>query len=148
MAELDLQAMFRDMIEELVGDDGDLGLMDESLPGLTEFARAFASTDFACAMFPLPPTPPVIWSGVDGIAKAWEDYGESFENVRVRLVEIRESDTHTAVLVDQQATTRHGGVVISQPSAMVLAFDDDRVTRIEFHLDRDAALRSAGIGPG
>ena len=83
---------------------------------------------------------------MEGIEAAWQDYGSAFEGVRARLVEIRESDDHTVVIVDQQAKTRHGGVEISQPSAMLFAFDGGRVKRVEFHLDRSEALRVAGLG--
>ncbi len=145
MAEPDLQTLFRAVMEELAGDDGDLGYMHESLPALSAWAREFAAPDFVCAMCPLPPTPPTVWPGVDGITKAWDDYGGSFAGVRARLVEIRESDTHTTVIVDQQAKTRHDGVAISQPSAMVFEFKDGQVSRIEFHLDRAEALRVAGL---
>jgi hypothetical protein len=49
------------------------------------------------------------------------------------------------VLVDQVATTRHGSVEITQPSAMVFAYENGLVNRVEFHLDRDAALAVAGV---
>jgi ketosteroid isomerase-like protein len=144
-ADPDLKARFREVMLELAGDDGDLGYMDDALPALMAFVTEYATPEFECAMCGLPPTPPVVWSGVQGLGKAWEDYGGSFERVRVKLVEIRESATHTAVIVDQHATTRHGGVTLSQPSAMVFAFKDEQVERVEFHLDRAAALRSAGV---
>ena len=92
-----------------------------------------------------PPTPPVVHPGVEGLSQGWADYRETFAGVRVRLVEIRESATHIVAVVDQHATTRHGGVEISQPSAMAIAFEGDRVSRVEFHLDRGEALRAAGI---
>ncbi len=145
MAEPDLKALFRGLIEELAGEERDLGYMHESLPALTAFAREYAAPDFSCAMAGLPPTPPVEWPGVEGIARAWEDYGGAFEGVRAKLLEIRESDTHVVVVVDQRAKTRHGGVELSQPSAMVYEFGDGQVKRIEFHLDRAEALRVAGL---
>ena len=145
MAEPDLKKTVRNVMEELAGEDGDLGYMHDALPALTAFAREFAAPDFECAMRGRPPTPPFIWPGVEGIEKAWEDYGAAFEGVRAKLVEIRESDTHSVVIVDQQAKTRHGGVEISQPSAMVFEFADDQVRRVEFHLDQAEALRVAGL---
>jgi ketosteroid isomerase-like protein len=145
-ADPDLQARFRNVIVALAGDDGDLGYMDESLPALMAFAREFAAPDFECIMCGLPPAPPTTFPGVDGIERAWNDYGSAFERVRAKLAEIRESDTHTVVLVDQHATTRHGGVAISQPSAMLFAFAEGQLSRIEFHLDRAQALRVAGVG--
>jgi hypothetical protein len=52
------------------------------------------------------------------------------------------------ILVNQVAITRHDRVEISQPSAMVLEFAGEQVSRLEFHLDRNAALRAAGLDPG
>jgi ketosteroid isomerase-like protein len=146
VAEPDLKTQFRAIMEERAGDDGDLGYMDETLPALTAFAREYAAPDFECAMAGLPPTPPVVWQGVEGIEKAWADYGGTFAGVRARMTELRESETHVAVLVEQMATTRHGGVEMSQPSAMIYEFDGDRIKRIEFHLDQAEALRVAGLG--
>lgn len=145
MGEPDVKSLLRNVLAELVGADGNLGDMEDSLPALTAFASEFAAPDFACVMAGIPPTPPQTYPGVEGIAEAWNDYGEAFENVRAELEEVRESARHMVLLVRQVAVTRHQGVEIAQPSAMVFAFDGGRVTRLEFHLDRNAALRSAGL---
>ena len=148
MADPDLQALLRTVLTELAGEAGDLGYMHESLPALTSFIGEFAAPGFVCLMRGLPPTPPTSHPGVEGITTAWNDYGGAFERVRAGLVDIRESPTHTVVIVDQVATTRHGGVQISQPSAMVFEFADGQIARVEFHLDRAEALRVAGLEPG
>ena len=147
MVEPDPQVLLRTFLAELAGADGDLGYMHESLPAMTEFVKEFAAPGFECVMRGLPPTPPVTHAGIGGIEAGWRDYGSAFEGVAAKLVEIRESDVHTVVIVDQQAKTRHGGVPISQPSAMVWAFENGRITRVEFHLDRIEALRVAGLEP-
>ncbi len=145
MADPDAKALLRDVLSAMVVEGNDLGSMDEALPALTAFVSEFSAPDFTCLMCGLPPTPPVAYAGAGGLAKAWDDYGEAFETVRAEVEEIRESMTHVVVLVKQIATTRTGGVEISQPSAMVFAFEDGRVLRVEFHLDRQAALRGAGL---
>jgi len=50
-----------------------------------------------------------------------------------------------ALFVNQIAVTKHGSVEISQPSAMLWLFRDELVARLEFHLDREAALRAGGL---
>jgi ketosteroid isomerase-like protein len=145
MAEPGTKAMFRDVIAQLAGSEGDLGPMEQALPALSAFVSEYATADFECVMRGMPPTPPVVHPGVEGLAKGWEDYGATFETVRPVLQEIHESDDHVVVLVNQIATTRHGGVEVTQPSAMVFAFDGDRVARVEFHLDQREALRVAGV---
>jgi hypothetical protein len=145
VAEPDLKTQFLGVIEELAGDDSDMGFMSDWLPALTAFAREFAAPGFECVMRGLPPTPALRWPGVEGIEKAWEDYGGAFEGVRIRMADIRESETHIAVMVDQSVTTRHGGVELSQPSAMLFEFDAGQIKRVEFHLDQAEALRVAGL---
>ena len=147
MADPDAKAVLREALEGLGGDGNDLGRMEDSLPVLAEFLSALATPDFVCVMAGLPPTPPTLHPGIEGLASAWADYGGAFETVRAELQEILESDSHLVVLVNQVGITRHGGVEISQPSAMLFAFEGGRVGRIEFHLDQAQALRIAGLDP-
>jgi len=119
--------------------------MVTALSPLVEFVRAFASAGFTCAMFPLPPTPAVEYTGSDGIERAWGDWSETFESITVVAEELREGDGSVVLLAEQIAVTRHGGVEIRQPSAMTWLFSGDQIVRLEFHLDREAALRAGGI---
>jgi ketosteroid isomerase-like protein len=146
MAEPTAKEMLVAALEEM-SDAGDLGHMEAALDPLTAFLQEFAAPGFVCVMQPIPPTAPITYPGVEGVWKGWRDYGEAFESVRADLEEIRESRGHVVVLVDQIVTTRHGGVEMNQPSAMVFAFEADRVARLEFHLDQSAALRVAGLDP-
>ena len=123
----------------------DAGDTKQSVPILTEFVRAFASSDFTCVMAPIPPGPPAEYEGVDGLTEAWRDWGEAFESVHLEPEEIRERPDAVVLLAKQIAVTRHDGVVISQPSAMLCLFREGLVCRLEFHLDREAALRAGGF---
>ena len=145
MAEPDAKAVAHRTLSEILDGGGDLGYMEETLPQLTALAAELAAPDFVCVLAGIPPTPEQEFPGVEGIARAWSDYGAAWEKVRAELEEVRETDDHIVLLVTQVATTRHQGVEISQPSAMVFAFEDGRLTRLEFHLDRAHALRRAGI---
>ncbi|MGH2954824.1 MAG: nuclear transport factor 2 family protein [Solirubrobacterales bacterium] len=136
-----------EVLSEMVDDGGDLGYMDEALPALTAFISEVATPDFVCKLVGAPPVAELTYPGVDGLAEAWREWGEAFEKVRAKLEQVLESEDHIVLLVSQVATTRHQGVEITQPSAMVFAFEDDRVARLEFHLDRDHALRTAGLDP-
>jgi hypothetical protein len=145
---VDTRALARELIETFVGDGGDMGTMKETLGPLTAMLQEAAGPAFEVVMQGLPPTPALTYPGVEGLQKAWADYGEAFDEVRAVLQEIRESDTHLVLLVDQVAVTHHDRVEISQPSAMLFEFDDqDRIARAEFHLDRAEALRVAGLEP-
>ena len=143
MADRDTKAVALDVLSGMVGEGGDLGYMEDALPALTAFLTEIASPDFACVM--VGGGPPLTFEGVEGLAAAWRDWGEAFENVRAELEQVIESEDHIVLLANQIATTRHQGVEISHPSAMVARFEGGRLTALEFHLDRTAALRSAGL---
>ena len=148
MAQMDTRALARDMVREFAGDDGDMGTMEEVIEPMVALLEQTAAPGFEVLMKGRPPTPPLTFPGVEGLRKGWSDYGEAFDEVRAILEEVHESDTHLVLLVDQRVTTHTGGVEMSQPSAMLFEFDDnDRVARAEFHLDREEALRVAGLEP-
>jgi hypothetical protein len=148
MVDPDTRTMAREVLASFLREGNDLGDMHEALPALTQFLSEVATPDFRCVMVPLPPTPEVVYEGVNGVTEAWGDWGEAFETVRAELEEIREAERYLVLMVTQVAVTRHGGVEIRQPSAMVFAFDESgrRVERAEFHLDQEAALKAAGLG--
>ena len=124
--------------------DRSMGEMHEVVPALDAYLRVFARSDFVCAMVPVPPGPVAEYAGVDGLARAWRDWGETFESVRADAEEIKEGEDAVALFVDQIAVTKHGGVEMTKPSAMLWLFEDGLVRRLEFHLDRDAALEAGG----
>lgn len=148
MVEPDAKAQAFELLQSMAGASGDLGSMDDALPVLTTFLAEFAAPDFVCRMIGRPPMSDVEHPGVEGLATAWHDWGEAFKTVRIALGEVRQSENHVVLLVEQIAVTRHDAVEIRQPSAMLWRFDDEHVTALEFHLDRERALRDAGIDVG
>jgi ketosteroid isomerase-like protein len=144
MADPDVRRRVREALEG-IGEEGDFGEMSDAVPPLMELFSNFASPDFKCVMTGLPPAPRTEFPGVEGIARAWRDYGAAFESVRAEVEGVREAEDHIVLLVKQRAVTRRHGVPIAQPSALVVVFDEDLVARIEFHLDRAEALRVAGL---
>lgn len=147
MTDPEVKQVVIEVLAEMRG-RADLGSMEEALPLLSAYLERFAAPGFTCSMVGIPPTAPLEFEGIEGLAAAWGDYGEAFEEVRAELDEVLESENHVVILVNQVAITRHDGVQITQPSAMVLEFAGDRVQRLEFPLDREVALRAAGLEPG
>ncbi len=145
MAPPDAKKALREALSGLLEDDQDTGDMETTVPFLAEFLRAYARSDFKCVMVPIPPGPTAEYEGVDGFIEAWRDWGETFDSVRLEPEEIREGPDALVLLVKQIGVTRHGGVAIAQPSAMLCLFRDGLVSRLEFHLDRTAALRGGGL---
>jgi ketosteroid isomerase-like protein len=83
--------------------------------------------------------------GIEGYVAAWDDWLKPFDSFRIEFGEILEGEDVLVVFVRQFGTLRGGGPELESPGAGVLAFRDGRVSRMEFHLDRDEALRSAGL---
>jgi ketosteroid isomerase-like protein len=146
VADPDAKALLKLALEEMLADPSRWDTRN-SLPALREFLEQVAAPDFVCVMRGLPPTPPTTRPGLEGFDESWRDYGETFESLRIELEEFHDAPDHLVTFATQIATTRHGGVEIRQPSAMAFAFEGGLVKRVEFHLDRDEALRSAGIDP-
>jgi ketosteroid isomerase-like protein len=87
------------------------------------------------------------FSGLDGFREAWRDWTSPFERYEIEVEEMIDAGDQVVSLVAMKGTTRTGGAEISAPGAAVWTVVDGRVRRVEFHLDRNAALRAAGIDP-
>jgi hypothetical protein len=86
------------------------------------------------------------WRGVEGFAEAWRDWLEPFASYRIEEPEIRLAGDAAVFLAHQVGLPRGGEHPIEQDAAMVAFFDGTgRLRRLEFHLDRAAALRAAGL---
>jgi len=139
------KAVAAETFREVLRAGGDMGEMTEGAPMLDAYVREYATPEFACAMVPIPPNPPLVFNGITGLKRAWEEWGSTFSSVRAVAEEVIESEDAVVMFVQQIAVTRHGGVEIAQPSAMVWLFEEGGLRRVEFHLDRRAALRAGGI---
>jgi ketosteroid isomerase-like protein len=84
-------------------------------------------------------------SGADGFREAWADWTEAFESYRIDLERLVDAGDRVVSLVTMCGKTRTGGVEVRAPGAAVWTVVDGRLRRVEFHLDRQAALRAAGL---
>ena len=148
MTPSDVRSSLREGLEGLATDDGDLGETLEMAAELTELLRPYAAPGFECVMAALPPAPPVVYPGLDGIKRAWTDLSESFRSIRAEIERTAEGESSVVMLVSQAMVTRHGGVEMSQPGALVLVLDGEHVANVQFHLDHRAALRAGGLAAG
>jgi ketosteroid isomerase-like protein len=60
-------------------------------------------------------------------------------------VDVLDGEGAVAVLADLHGRTRHDQAEIDQKAASLWTVRDGRVVRIRFYLDRDEALRDAGL---
>ena len=84
-------------------------------------------------------------AGPDGFREAWLDWTSPFESFRIDLERVIDAGDRVVSLVRQIGRTKTGGVEIETSAAAVWTIRDGKLTRVEFHLDRNAALRAAGL---
>ena len=83
--------------------------------------------------------------GLTGYLEFWVDWLEPWESFRIEAEEYLDAGDKVVMLARQVGTTETGGVPVDSLGAAVMTFEDGRVTRIEFHLDRDRAMKAAGL---
>lgn len=84
-------------------------------------------------------------SGADGFREAWTDWTSPFESYRIDLERMIDTGDQVVSLVTMCGRTRTGGVEVEAPGAAVWTVVDGRLHRVEFHLDRQVAMRAAGV---
>jgi ketosteroid isomerase-like protein len=84
--------------------------------------------------------------GTAGFTEVWEEWTSAFENFRIDIERTTEHGEKVLTLVTLSGRSRTGGVEVSQPAAAVWTVRDGKLTRAEFHLDRELALKAAGLG--
>ena len=87
--------------------------------------------------------------GVEGFIEGWSDFLAAFATFKNDLEGMVLSDDGDTVVMlgRQRATTATAGVGLDNEAAAVFRFEGDRLVRAEFHLDREAGGRAAGIDP-
>ena len=83
--------------------------------------------------------------GVDGYISAWGDWLQAWESYRSPVEGYLEGRDCVLVLAIQQGVPRGGSTAVESEAAAVWFFEGDRLTRVEFHLDRAAGLEAAGL---
>lgn len=84
-------------------------------------------------------------TGIEGFREAWLEWTSAFESYRIDLERMIDAGDRVVSLVRMVGRTKTGGVEVEAPGAGVWTVVDGRVKRVEFHLDRDAAMASAGV---
>jgi hypothetical protein len=87
--------------------------------------------------------------GIDGFIEAWDDWLEAFDSFRVELEDTAEFGETLVTLVVLRGVPTRGSAEIANSNAAVWFIKDKRLERVEFHMDRELAMRSAEAGlPG
>lgn len=104
-----------------------------------------ATDDFVCLMEGGALT--TEYKGLDGLREGWTDFLGAFETISITPEEARENEDGTAVAEFVRLRGRPLGAdgEIEQEGGAVWRVRDGRLSGVEFHLDRNAVLRSAGL---
>jgi ketosteroid isomerase-like protein len=86
-----------------------------------------------------------VFHGIDGFREAWDDWLRPFDRYAVEIEELRVRGKHLVALARHEATPKGTEATVEGTAAAVMTLRDGRLARIEFNLDRDAALRAAGL---
>ena len=86
--------------------------------------------------------------GVGGFIEAWADYCQTFKQLHTQITELTEVQPDVVYAETKQVgVTATAGVELVYQAAAVFRFADGVLRQAEFHLDRDAARRVAGLEP-
>lgn len=96
-------------------------------------------------IFATPSGPRTEYHGLRGFVTGWRDWLLPWASYEVEVEEMRDAGDRVVALAVLRGETRHDGVRVEQPGASVLTIADDKIVRVEFHLDQREALESAGL---
>jgi ketosteroid isomerase-like protein len=86
-------------------------------------------------------------TGPEGFTAVWTDWASAFASFRIEVEDMIDAGEKVVSLVRLHARTRTDEVPIEEAAAAVWTLRSGKLARVEFHLDRELALRSAGLDP-
>jgi ketosteroid isomerase-like protein len=117
---------------------------EEELQRRLEVLRELASPDLEVAMIG-PGGFTGNFHGIDGFRAAWDDWLGPFDTYSVEIEELREAGDRVVALARHTARPKGTEATVEGSVAAVMTFRAGNLVRIEFNLDRAAALRTAGL---
>jgi ketosteroid isomerase-like protein len=109
-----------------------------------ELLAAVLHEDFVCVMAG-PEGTDRAYYGLEGLIAGWRDWLEPWESYSTVLAGVEEVGDSLLVEVVNRARIRDGGVEIEDHHAAVVTCRDDRLARVEFHLDPRRARSAIGL---
>jgi ketosteroid isomerase-like protein len=118
-----------------------------SIERLTSAIERVAAPDLQSEMIGPDPSFRAEYRGVNGLVEGWTDWLSPYERFRMEVENLIESGDVVVTFVRQFGTPTGGGPEVEAESAAVWWLRDNRLVRVEFHLDRKMAMRAAGLEP-
>jgi ketosteroid isomerase-like protein len=138
-----------DITEQLVTATSGIDLVAAFRDGdgshITAVFEDVVTEDFEVCMFD-PSGIPNCREGVDGYVRLWREWTDAFERFSYTPTEPPRANGDLVVnFVEQRGTIRGSDAEVTAEGAAVWSYRDGRLARIDFHIDREAALRAAGL---
>ena len=86
-----------------------------------------------------------VYRGLGGFLEFWTDWLEPWESFSIETERFVDGGDKVVQLARQTGWTQDEGVPVENEGAAVMTFRDGMLTRIEFHLDHERALKAAGL---
>jgi ketosteroid isomerase-like protein len=133
-------------------EDNDLVLLfrtEGSRAAIREALQGIAAEDLVTLMIGADHGLTGTFHGASGFIDAWTDFTETFKHLHNRITEMTAVGPEIVYIETKQVgATATAGVEIDYQAAAVFRFDEGLLQKAEFHLDRDAAKRAAGLPAG
>ena len=136
-----------DVLEPLSGREM-VGLFDDddAMDTLRHSLKKLVSDDFVSVMVGSDDSFKGTFKGPEGFIEGWRDFLATFETFTNVIQEVLPVGDKVVVLNQLRGVTATSGVEMEKEGAGVFTFADGELTRAQFHLDRKAALKAAGVG--
>jgi ketosteroid isomerase-like protein len=121
------------------------------------FMAVAAASEDRAALRPLL-DPEVVWFGTrggldesrvmrgpDAVIAYMREISEPWSNLRFEIEETVEAGDAVVLLLREVGRSRHGGPEVQNATAMIFRVRDGRILEMTGYLDRDEALRAAGV---
>jgi ketosteroid isomerase-like protein len=118
----------------------------EDVLGAAENALAeLAEPDVECVMASPDPAFRQTARGIDGFRESWSDWASAFESFRIEIEDVIDAGDRVVTTARLKGRTKTGGVEMEQRAAAVFTLRSGKISRAEFHLDRELAYKEAGL---
>lgn len=113
----------------------------------TTLARLFATffhSGCECVLH-MPGAGPARYTGLSGWQAGWRDWLAPWASYRSEIEDVVDVGEDVVVLVRDYARHEQGGPEVVQIAAAVWTVRDGRISCVEFHAERDEALKAVGL---
>ena len=87
------------------------------------------------------------FTGIDGVRVAIDAWFETWEWMRVRVIDVFATGDHVVITLHQRAKGKGSEIEVEITSHNVYSFTDGKVSRIALFTEREPALTLAGLNP-